>query len=119
VAGEGLALPADSRVSRKHAELRVLRGQTVLVDWSSTGTFVNGQRLGGRCALESGDLIRIGDSVLLYRAEPEPEGHVDAHGLLGDSPALRRVRHTLDLGSRKQVYRRIEEHALDVASYRD
>jgi DNA-binding NtrC family response regulator len=97
VAGEGLALPADPRVSRKHAELRVARGQTVLIDSSSTGTFVNGQRLGGSRALESGDLIRVGDSFLLYRAEHEPEGHVEQHGLLGDSPALGRVRHTLDL----------------------
>jgi len=97
VGQEGLALPSDPRVSRQHAELRVAGGQAVLVDASSTGTFVNGQRLGGSCALQSGDLIRVGDSFLVFRAEPELQGQTERHGLVGDSPALGAVRHTLGL----------------------
>jgi DNA-binding NtrC family response regulator len=100
VGEEGLPLPGDPRVSRRHAELRLARGQAVLVDASSTGTFVNGRRLGSgardSCVLASGDLIRVGDSFLLYRAEHEPE-LTEEHGLLGVSPALRRVQQALSL----------------------
>jgi DNA-binding NtrC family response regulator len=102
VGEDGLALLQDPRVSRHHAELRLARGQMVVVDSSSTGTFVNGQRLGlsggpSSCSLESGDLIRVGDSFLLYRSELEPDGALERHGLLGDSPAIRAVQHTLGL----------------------
>jgi signal transduction histidine kinase/pSer/pThr/pTyr-binding forkhead associated (FHA) protein len=58
----------DTEVSRRHAEIRGEEGRYVLVDLdSSNGTFVNNDRIVRR-ALEDSDEIRIGSSVLLFRA---------------------------------------------------
>jgi hypothetical protein len=65
-----LSIPWDNEVSGLHAELHhVGREWTILDDGLSTnGTFVNGQRIGGRQRLRDGDRIRIGRTVLAYRA---------------------------------------------------
>jgi predicted component of type VI protein secretion system len=66
-----LSLPWDIEVSGLHAELCCLGGEWTLVDdgLSTNGTYVNGQRLMGRVRLRSGDLIRLGRTVLAYRVE--------------------------------------------------
>jgi pSer/pThr/pTyr-binding forkhead associated (FHA) protein len=52
--------------SRRHAEIRPLRGGFVLRDLDSTnGTFVNGERIDEH-ELEPGDCIQIGDSVVTF-----------------------------------------------------
>jgi len=65
----GLAIN-DAEVSRKHARLNFQGGKYVIEDLGSTnGTFVNGQRLAGPAVLKSGDVVSLGEQiVLLYEA---------------------------------------------------
>jgi signal transduction histidine kinase/pSer/pThr/pTyr-binding forkhead associated (FHA) protein len=60
----------DTEVSRRHAEFRRSDHGYLLVDLkSSNGTFVNGEAV-QQAHLQSGDHIRIGQSVLVYNAGP-------------------------------------------------
>lgn len=63
----------DPRVSRLHAQLRVVRGQFVVFDLDSTGgTFVNGQRIRQQF-LRAGDVISLAGVPLVFSQEtPEP-----------------------------------------------
>lgn len=57
---------AGPAVSRRHARLRFRDGIWILEDLDSTnGTLVNGAPLIGRCRLEPGDRVGIGDEQLL------------------------------------------------------
>lgn len=56
VLSEGLA-----GISRRHCTLVCEGGEIVLVDHSSYGTYVNGERVAERVRLRSGDRVRIGD----------------------------------------------------------
>ena len=57
---------ADQAVSRKHAEVRIANGATLLSDLQSTnGTTVNGARV-STVALADGDQVRIGETVLTF-----------------------------------------------------
>ena len=56
----------DLRVSRKHAQLRLIHGRHVIFDLDSTGgTFVNGQRV-VQCVLYPGDVITLAGLPLIY-----------------------------------------------------
>lgn len=56
----------DAEVSRKHARLTFQGGKYVLEDLGSTnGTFVNGQRLAGPAVLKPGDVISLGEQIVL------------------------------------------------------
>jgi hypothetical protein len=68
-----LALTWDEQVSRVHAELCEVAGEWTLVDdgLSLNGSGVNGETVRGRRRLHDGDTIRIGNSLLLYRAPSE------------------------------------------------
>jgi pSer/pThr/pTyr-binding forkhead associated (FHA) protein len=56
----------DPEVSRKHSRLSFQGGKYVLEDLGSTnGTFVNGQRLVGPVVLKSGDVISLGEQIVL------------------------------------------------------
>jgi diguanylate cyclase (GGDEF)-like protein len=67
----GRALEADVRVndaqvSRRHAQVVVEDGQYILIDLDSrNGTFLNGARI-SRQALENGDKISIGETMLRF-----------------------------------------------------
>ena len=52
----------DSEVSSLHAQVEVVRDECTLVDEgiSTNGSFVNGERIGGRRHLRDGDTIRVG-----------------------------------------------------------
>jgi pSer/pThr/pTyr-binding forkhead associated (FHA) protein len=65
-----LSLPWDSEVSGLHAELHQIGGELAVVDdgLSTNGTYVNGQRISGRQRLRDGDRIRVGRTVLAFRA---------------------------------------------------
>ena len=82
---------SDPRVSRKHCQLSTRRGLVVLTDLGSVGgTFVNGERVQEK-PLRSGDLIRIGDTVLLLHcADPAEQAtvppDVDAEATLPPAP---------------------------------
>lgn len=78
-------LAGDEQVSRVHAELELIGGSWVIVDdgLSTNGTFVNDERVGSRRRLADRDLIRVGDTGLLYRdpaAAERPAGTVAAVG---------------------------------------
>lgn len=67
--GVDLSLDGDEQVSRLHAELELIGGSWVIVDdgLSTNGTYVNGERLTTRRRLDDRDLIRIGDTGILFR----------------------------------------------------
>ena len=93
----GLSLPLDPRVSRQHAELRPSPAGFVLADCSSTGTFVNGQPIAEQ-VLNDGDIVRMGDTFLLYRRDiAAPTETVQIDGLLGYSSGVQQLRQTLAL----------------------
>lgn len=56
----------DSEISRKHSRLSFQGGKYVLEDLGSTnGTFVNGQRLAGPVVLKPGDVVSLGEQIVL------------------------------------------------------
>ena len=61
-------------VSRRHALLRRRGGQYFILDTnSSSGVFVNGQRVGPQGQpLSQGDLITIGGATIEFSAQPDP-----------------------------------------------
>jgi DNA-binding CsgD family transcriptional regulator len=70
VAGNDLALEWDPQVSRSHAQL-----QRVGLDWtladeglSRNGSHVNGERIVNRRRLNDGDVVRIGETAVVFRA---------------------------------------------------
>lgn len=66
-----------SVVSRRHARIEPSGGRLWLEDLGSTnGTFRNGDRIGGRVELRSGDEIRVGPLIL--RVEAVDEGAASA-----------------------------------------
>jgi len=88
----------DGEVSALHAQLEVIRDECTLVDegLSTNGSFVNGERVRGRRMLRDGDIVRLGQTSVLYRT-PGAEGmestvvSADALTAAGVSPAQRRV----------------------------
>ncbi len=56
----------DAQVSRHHARLTLQGSAYVLEDLGSTnGTFVNGRRVSGPVSLSAGDMVGLGDTVVL------------------------------------------------------
>jgi pSer/pThr/pTyr-binding forkhead associated (FHA) protein len=71
-----VALTGDEQVSRLHAELELVGGSWLVVDdgLSTNGTFVGDERIGSRRRLADRDLIRIGDTGILFRDPAATEG---------------------------------------------
>lgn len=68
-----IVLPSDS-VSRRHARIERYQGQRFITDLNSTnGTYVNDQQVKPRMRLESGCLIKIGDTIFKYLAGDDIE----------------------------------------------
>jgi len=63
---------ASGDVSSRHAEIVVRPDGDVLVDLSTTGTYVNGTRVESRHVLRNADVIRVGDEELRYYAAEKP-----------------------------------------------
>ncbi len=64
-ASNGVAIN-DAEISRKHSRLSFQGGKYVLEDLGSTnGTFVNGQRLAGPVVLKPGDVVSLGEHIVL------------------------------------------------------
>lgn len=96
-AGSRLVISGDRGVSRQHAILDHdgRTGVVTLRDTSSQrSTWVNGQRLQPEesLALTHGDVIRLGDSVLVLSQASEPADAPSIPGLLGRSPLLAQLR---------------------------
>ena len=60
----------DAQVSRRHAEVRLVSGQHMLLDLSSSnGTWMNDQPILQQ-RLNHGDVFQLGDEVISYRTSP-------------------------------------------------
>ena len=81
----GLRLADDPEVSSSHAELERIGGDWVLVDdgLSRNGSFVNGERVGGRRRLRDGDALRFGQTSIVFRS---PGSAVAETVAAGDTP---------------------------------
>ena len=66
-------LDADEQVSRLHAEIERIGGEWTVADdgLSRNGSFLNGERVGGRRRLADGDELRFGATMVVFRA-PQP-----------------------------------------------
>jgi pSer/pThr/pTyr-binding forkhead associated (FHA) protein len=76
-----LSLDWDNEVSRQHARFERVQDDWVLTDdgLSSNGTFVNGERVSGRRALNDGDTLRFGTTTMTFRSpERAPSPPADA-----------------------------------------
>ena len=93
-----LRLEWDGEVSNLHAQLELVRDDCTLVDegLSRNGSFVNGERVRGRRRLRDGDMVRCGQTVILFRAPGDAFSEstvisADALTAAGVSPGQRRV----------------------------
>lgn len=71
--GCDVRLEHDDEVSRLHAVLERIGADWVLADdgLSRNGTYLNGERVGGRRRLHDGDAVRVGSTHLLYRSSAQ------------------------------------------------
>jgi hypothetical protein len=61
-----VSFPDNSNISRHHAEIAFRDGKFVVTDLgSSNGTTINGQKIDGETALNDGDFITLGNSVIV------------------------------------------------------
>jgi DNA-binding NtrC family response regulator len=96
----------DATISRRHAEIRPHHGRLRLHDLGSrNGTFVNGARVAGVQALDPGDVIRLGATLLVYarRAEPRVDDPAAAPALVGESDAIAAVRRSIGLAASRRL----------------
>jgi pSer/pThr/pTyr-binding forkhead associated (FHA) protein len=80
-----LALEFDSEISRLHAQLERIASDWVVVDdgLSRNGSFVNGERVVGRRRLRDGDALRVGHTLIVFRA---PGAAAEETAAAGDTP---------------------------------
>jgi hypothetical protein len=73
--GSDLQVHWDRDVSRAHAEIERVGGTWTLSDdgLSLNGTFVNGERIGGRQRLRDRDVLALGRTVIVFR-DPSSAG---------------------------------------------
>lgn len=95
ITGSDVVLGWDRQVSRSHAELERVGNDWMLADegLSRNGSYVNGERIVGRRRLSDGDVVRIGQTAIVFRApggrfESTLAEHSVQHALTG---AERRV----------------------------
>jgi hypothetical protein len=83
-----LSIQWDPEVSGLHAELQCLGGEWTIVDdgLSRNGTYVNDKRIVGRRRLRDGDRIRVGGTILAFRAPRAARVQETVAG--ADRPAL-------------------------------
>jgi hypothetical protein len=96
--GCDVCLNWDEGISRAHARLeRLGRDDWMLVDdgLSRNGSIVNGERLRQRRRLVDGDVLRFGETRMIYRAPQREAGRTvavaEGSGEIRLSPAQRRV----------------------------
>jgi hypothetical protein len=85
-----IPLPSDLEVSRAHALLERVGGQWTVVDdgLSRNGTFVNGDRVHGRRALHDRDRVCCGETTIVFREPPGPDGGVSTARAPGAAAAV-------------------------------
>jgi DNA-binding NtrC family response regulator len=86
----------DQRISRRHARIERAHGAWQLLDLGSkNGGYLDGRTFAShaRCALSDGAVIRLGDSVFVFRAAPAPkDADVDNAAFPGSSALAATVR---------------------------
>jgi pSer/pThr/pTyr-binding forkhead associated (FHA) protein len=93
-AGAGLVVEADE-VSRRHAEILAVPEGDCIVDYSSNGIWVNGERVRGKTILKGGDVIRVATQELRYHPPASRTPPAGANFRLGDTIAgLQAIRRT-------------------------
>jgi transcriptional regulator with PAS, ATPase and Fis domain len=98
VGPQHLEIAGDPHLSRTHASLTLAQdGRSLaILDSSSTGTQLNGQPIREAVA-QDGDVIRVGDTFLVFRADDGVEDDATIAGIVGVAPATRRMRSSLAL----------------------
>jgi DNA-binding MarR family transcriptional regulator len=88
-AGNHVVLEWDRQVSRTHAQLEFVGGAWVVVDGglSRNGCIINAQPLRGRRRLADGDVLRLGTTLLTFRAP----GTQDESTVVAGAAALARL----------------------------
>ena len=87
----------DSRMSLRHAELRIEGDRAILRDLGSVhGTRLNGELLVGERALHPGDVLRLGDTLLVFAPAAEASDTIEPE-LIGSSACIVAVRRSVDL----------------------
>ncbi len=95
-----VVLEADAEVSKLHARIDYVGRDCTLVDdgLSRNGSFINEERIGGRRRLRSGDVIRVGKTLIRFKDPVEASGGDDSTiassdlaSAAGVSPAQKRV----------------------------
>ncbi|HKJ35145.1 MAG TPA: FHA domain-containing protein [Solirubrobacterales bacterium] len=92
-----ITLDWDREVSKLHAQLELIGDEATLVDdgLSTNGSYVNEERVSGRCRLNDGDIVRVGRTGILFRAPGAVQESTviasDAISAAGVSPAQKRV----------------------------
>jgi predicted component of type VI protein secretion system len=81
----------DPTASRYHAEIRREAGGYVLHPFGSSGTLVNGSRVGSPVRLENGDRIEIANVELRFVTGSAPEGARHAERAANDESSQRRT----------------------------
>ncbi len=83
----GLRLDWDAEVSALHAQIEVVAGECTLLDdgLSRNGSFVGSERVHGRRRLRNGEVLRFGQTTVLFRrpGEAAPE----ATAIAAETPA--------------------------------
>ena len=81
-----VALPWDGEASRVHALLEQHHAEWSVIDdgGSRNGSFVNGERVSGRRRLRDGDVLRVGQTLIVFRA---PTGGDSVQTLPADEDA--------------------------------
>lgn len=85
-AAAAVVVEADE-VSRRHAEILTVPEGDCLVDLSSNGVWINGERVSGKATLRSGDLIRVASEELRYYPSEARTPAAGANLKLGDTIA--------------------------------
>jgi DNA-binding NtrC family response regulator len=92
----------DPAMAQRHAEVRLQGGQAVVRDLGSpAGTRVNGALVHESQALAEGDVLRFGDTMVMYSGlervpEPCQSRLPDEMELTGSTPSIEAIRRSLD-----------------------
>lgn len=90
-----LALPEDPLLSRAHARIERSGASVTVTDLGSrNGSSLDGEALPAHApvTLDDGAVLRLGDTLLLFRLVPPDGGDASLPGLRGTSPAVRGLR---------------------------
>jgi pSer/pThr/pTyr-binding forkhead associated (FHA) protein len=90
----GLRLEWDPEVSALHAQIEVVGGECTLLDdgLSRNGSFVGAERVHGRRRLRDGEVLRFGQTTVLYRRPAEAgENAPEATVVAGEAPEATKI----------------------------